>query len=63
MARRGDDVSQIEGTGDASRALARDGLLELGYSPGEAAELLADAEGDSAEELIAQALRLARSAS
>ena len=63
LARRGDDASQIGGTGDADRALARDGLLELGYSPGEAVELLVDAEGDSAEELIAQALRLARSAS
>ena len=28
------------------RELARDGLLELGYAPGEAEELLADAEGD-----------------
>ena len=35
--------------------LARDGLLELGYAPGEAEELLRDAEGDSAEELIAHA--------
>ncbi len=45
------------------RALARDGLLELGYGPGEAEELLRDAEGDSAEELLAHALRLARAAS
>jgi len=44
------------------RMLARDGLLELGYSPAEAEELLRDAGGDSAEELIAHALRLARSA-
>ena len=36
------------------RALARDGLLELGYAPAEAEELLRDAEGDSAEELLAQ---------
>jgi Holliday junction DNA helicase RuvA len=42
------------------RALARDGLLELGYTPAEADELLAQADGDSAEELIAGALRLAR---
>jgi holliday junction DNA helicase RuvA len=42
------------------RMLAREGLLELGYALAEAQELLADAEGDSAEELIAQALRLAR---
>ncbi len=42
------------------RALARDGLLELGYTPGEAEELLRDIEGESAEELLAQALRTAR---
>jgi Holliday junction DNA helicase RuvA len=47
--------------GSGPRALARDGLLELGYAPGEAEELLRDAEGDlSAEELIAHALRVAR---
>ena len=45
------------------RMLARDGLLELGYTPAEAEELLRDAGGDSAEELIAHALRLARAAS
>jgi Holliday junction DNA helicase RuvA len=43
------------------RALAREGLLELGYAPVEADALLAEAEGDSAEELIGGALRLARS--
>ncbi len=46
--------------GDGPRGLARDGLLELGYAPGEAEELLRAAEGDSAEELIAHALRVAR---
>jgi Holliday junction DNA helicase RuvA len=46
--------------GDGPRGLARDGLLELGYGPGEAEELLKDARGDSAEELIAHALRTAR---
>lgn len=46
----------------APRGLARAGLLELGYTPGEAEELLADLEGDSAEELLAQALRTARRA-
>ncbi len=45
------------------RALAREGLLELGYAPAEADELLRDAEGESAEELIAQALRAARAPS
>lgn len=46
--------------GDGPLGLARDGLLELGYAPGEAEELLRDAEGDSAEDLIAHALRTAR---
>jgi Holliday junction DNA helicase RuvA len=45
------------------RMLAREGLLELGFAPGEADELLRDADGESAEELIAEALRLARSGS
>jgi len=55
VARRGDRSDP--------RALARDGLLELGYAPLEADELLAQAEGESAEELIAGALRLARAGS
>jgi Holliday junction DNA helicase RuvA len=47
--------------GDGPRGLARDGLLELGYGLGEAEELLAGAEEAlSAEELIAHALRTAR---
>jgi Holliday junction DNA helicase RuvA len=46
--------------GDGPQGLARDGLLELGYAPGEVDELLRDAAGDSAEELIAHALRVAR---
>ncbi len=55
VARRGEDGA-VE-----HRALARAGLLELGYGPEEADELLRDAEGESAEELIGEALRLARS--
>jgi holliday junction DNA helicase RuvA len=46
----------------APRALAREGLIELGYAPGEAEELLRDLQDASAEELIAAALRLSRSA-
>jgi Holliday junction DNA helicase RuvA len=42
------------------RILARDGLIELGYSLTEAEELLRDTEGHSAQELIAGALRGAR---
>ena len=46
--------------GEDPRTLARDGLLELGYSPQEADELLAGANGDRAEDLIAAALRTSR---
>jgi holliday junction DNA helicase RuvA len=46
--------------GDDPRNVARDGLLELGFQPAEAQALLADAEGDTAEELLASALRGAR---
>jgi Holliday junction DNA helicase RuvA len=50
------------GDGPGGRGLARAGLIELGYAPVEADNLLIDAEGESAEELIAHALRVARSA-
>jgi Holliday junction DNA helicase RuvA len=50
------------GAGSEPRALAREGLLELGYDPAEADELLRDVAGETAEELIGGALRLARSA-
>jgi len=54
-----------DGQGDAhaGRGLARAGLIELGYAPVEADGLLIDAEGESAEALLASALRLARSGS
>jgi Holliday junction DNA helicase RuvA len=42
------------------RRLARDGLLELGFAPAEAEELLAGAHGETTEELLAQALRASR---
>jgi Holliday junction DNA helicase RuvA len=45
---------------DDPRAIARDGLLGLGYSALEADELLDGAAGESAEELIAHALRSSR---
>jgi Holliday junction DNA helicase RuvA len=47
--------------GDDPRELARAGLLELGYGAGEAERLLESTQGESAEELIAQALKAARS--
>ena len=42
------------------RALAREGLLGLGFAPNEADELLDKEDGESAEDLIAGALRAAR---
>ena len=44
--------------GDA-RSLARDGLVNLGYQPLEAEQLLEGLEGDDAESLLAGALRKA----
>ncbi|WP_187368835.1 Holliday junction branch migration protein RuvA [Baekduia soli] len=46
---------------DEPRELARDGLVELGFSPEEAERLLAGADGETTEELLQQALRAARS--
>jgi len=59
LAASGEHAAPQAGDG---RGLARAGLIELGYAPVEADGLLLDAQGDSAEELIAHALRLARSA-
>jgi Holliday junction DNA helicase RuvA len=65
LAARGGGAGEgIDAEGEAGgRTLARAGLIELGYAPGEAEGLLMDAQGESAEELIAHALRLARSGS
>jgi Holliday junction DNA helicase RuvA len=46
---------------DDPRRLARDGLVELGFSVPEADELLRDAADGTPEDLIAQALRASRS--
>jgi holliday junction DNA helicase RuvA len=51
-------ASGTEEGGDP-RTLARDGLVNLGYSPSEAEELLGGAESEEPEELIAEALRRA----
>jgi holliday junction DNA helicase RuvA len=58
----GEIVASRAGAGSqaGARGLARDGLVELGYSAAEAEQLLGDAQGESAEELIADALRGAR---
>jgi len=45
---------------DGPHELARAGLLELGYEPGEADRLLSGVEGETAEEILANALRAAR---
>jgi holliday junction DNA helicase RuvA len=44
---------------DSPRALARDGLVNLGYAPLEAEQLLDGVEGDEPQELVAAALRKA----
>jgi Holliday junction DNA helicase RuvA len=44
---------------DDPRALARDGLMHLGYTPTEADKLLDGVDGESAEILISSALRKA----
>jgi Holliday junction DNA helicase RuvA len=46
--------------GDSPRDLAREGLIELGYAPPEAERLLLQASGETAEELLASALRSTR---
>jgi holliday junction DNA helicase RuvA len=46
--------------GDDPRALAREGLLGLGFAPLEADGLLEKAAGATPEDLIAEALKAAR---
>jgi Holliday junction DNA helicase RuvA len=55
----GDDPIVIT-RGDDPRALARDGLLGLGFSPQEVDALLDGAPGETPEALIAYALKVAR---
>jgi Holliday junction DNA helicase RuvA len=57
---RGDDHRGADAAAGGQRELAREGLLELGYASLEAEQLLRDARGDTAEALIAEALRIAR---
>lgn len=45
---------------DEPHALAREGLLGLGYTPQEIDAMLDGVEGETPEQLIAQALRMAR---
>ena len=54
------DEIVVTRSSDEPRSMARDGLVGLGYSLQEAEELLDRADGDSAEDLIASALKAAR---
>lgn len=55
-----DDGPIVVVRSDGPHELARAGLLELGYEPGEADRLLAAASGETPEALLASALRGAR---
>jgi holliday junction DNA helicase RuvA len=62
-------AGEIEGDADGvpaadgdPRSLAREGLLNLGYQPAEAERLLAEAEGESPEQIVQAALRRAAGA-
>jgi len=52
-------IPATSGDSDDPRALAREGLMHLGYTITEAERLLRNADGESAEELIGSALRQA----
>jgi Holliday junction DNA helicase RuvA len=55
-----EDEVALAAAGDGDpRALARDGLVNLGYAPLEAEQLLEGLDGGDAEELLATALRKA----
>jgi holliday junction DNA helicase RuvA len=55
-----DEIVVRRTASDDPRPLAREGLLGLGFSPQEADGLLGSADGDTPEDLIAEALRAAR---
>jgi holliday junction DNA helicase RuvA len=54
-----EEVAVIAGEEGGARILARDGLVNLGYAPLEAEQLLDGVEGSEPEELVAAALRKA----
>jgi holliday junction DNA helicase RuvA len=56
----GDGGDIVVRRADDPRSLARDGLVELGFSVEEAERLLAGASGETPEDLLQQALRAAR---
>jgi len=57
-----EEVSVAAADGGDPRSLARDGLVNLGYAPLEAEQLLDDLDGDDPQELVAAALRKAAAA-
>ena len=57
-----DEAASVVATESGPREEAREGLIGLGYTPVEVEKLLASAAGDTAEELIASALRSGRAA-
>jgi holliday junction DNA helicase RuvA len=54
-----EEVALAAGDGGDAHSLARDGLVNLGYAPLEAEQLLEGIENDDAEQLITAALRKA----
>jgi holliday junction DNA helicase RuvA len=54
-----EEVVAVTGEGGSARTLARDGLVNLGYAPLEAEQLLDGVEGTEPQELVAAALRKA----
>lgn len=54
-----EEVAAAVAEGGDARALARDGLVNLGYAPLEAEQLLDGVEGDEPQDLVAAALRKA----
>ena len=57
-----DEAAAVVTTESTAREEAREGLLGLGYTPIEVERLLATAEGESAEEIVAFVLRSGRAA-
>jgi Holliday junction DNA helicase RuvA len=60
VAESASDEIVVKRVSDEPHAVAREALLGLGYAPPEVDKLLDGADGESAEDLIAEALRAAR---
>jgi Holliday junction DNA helicase RuvA len=60
VAESASDEIVVKRVSDDPHTVAREALLGLGYAPPEIDRLLDSAEGDSAEDLIAEALKAAR---